>query len=707
LPAVRWLTIPATNCGNGGGCKSVHENTTLSARGLHRFREAVGQAPFRGTLIDNCAAAPMGKGHGNRGLPFDINTACYLKPAVAAYHQPHVRKIVIMAGVKTLKSFFVEMAAAHYLCHAPGDTGIFFGTAETADDVSTTRILSYFDGIESYKAKKATIIGQWDYTMSAVKFPDKTFWLKPANLANAQQKNLGFVGVQDAFVCGNNGMIDQLIERTTQYADDKKIVIESQGGETGFDFDRHYADTDQGELGVICPHCRRNHVFNWKVFDEGHMKRPEDFVPTPPLIIPSLDHNAWVEHHRPLLLGKTAGFQRGDDELIKFADGSYNEAAILRETHFECYHCGGVWRDDGEFGPTRIALDESSHYVSANPQALPENVGFNFPQWINRRLPWGKIMLEKLKRQKIAKESGNYEPLKQWFQKFAGRTWDNQYQFRKEISISPGSYDPNQVMPDEESRDMAVDCQQDQDHMDRTGNSVTGWFWYVARVYDRAGNSRQLARGYCKSWEEWQAVQKHWKIPNDRVVIDIDQWPTQIYQKAAESREVIKIEKPMPPFFLREKTVTWYLLAAENKIPNFKHKDGQPRPWSPEQPVPVPLFDAQGRRRTIMLKKIRFNKKTFQLQLDAIRSGAPGMPKFEFLDRAHLLKPDGTPDTLTQEMETGNRTYDKQMNAQYYDPVKDKYEELRPDDHYSWCEQALLVRQAMDGKFGHLTVFGG
>ena len=44
----------------------------LSARGLKKFSESVKQPPFRGTMVENRAGAPMGKGHGNNGQPFDI-----------------------------------------------------------------------------------------------------------------------------------------------------------------------------------------------------------------------------------------------------------------------------------------------------------------------------------------------------------------------------------------------------------------------------------------------------------------------------------------------------------------------------------------------------------------------------------------------------------------------------------------------------------
>ena len=432
----------------------------------------------------------MGKGHKNDGQPFDIETACYLKPLVEAYHRPGVRKIVIKAGVKTLKSFFVELAAAHYLCHSVGDVTIYFGTGEMADDQSTTRILNYFEGIESYNEKLKTIIGQWDTTMSAIKFPDKTFRIKPANLGNTQGVNLGFVGVCDAFVTGATGMIDQAIERTTQYADDKKIVIESQGGENGFDFDRHYDDTDQGELFVICPCCRSPHIFNWKAFDEMSMTRPDDFVPVAPMVVPSLDHAAWLIYHQPLMKNKVAGFRRGPDELIKFGNGDYNESAILRETHFECFHCGGIWRDDGEFGTTRMVLDQSSHYVPARKDALPENVGFNIPQWINRRLPWGKIMLEKLKRQKLFQTRGNVEPLKQWWQKFAGRTWDGAEMQNRRIRRQD-AYDVALAKHDAWRLCMIVDNQLD---------LMTQWVMVLA--VKKNGNVKQLWRGALHGLDE-------------------------------------------------------------------------------------------------------------------------------------------------------------------------------------------------------------
>ena len=684
---------------------------------VKRAFASVGRS-FFGGAVDNRESAPMGKGHNNDGKPFDLATACYLRPIFDEYDRAvrnHAKlELVMKAGVKTMKSFVLETTACDHVCNRIGDVAIFFGTGDLADTVSTTRIMDDFMGIPRFKKKLSTISNaegraRHQITNGAVKFPDKTLFLIPANLSETQQKNLGFVGLQDAFLTADTGMIAQIISRTTQYPD-AIIVIESQGGEEHFDFDDRYEKTNQGELHVVCPICGKPHVFNWKAFDESSMTRGEDFIPTPPLSIPSLDRPAWIETNRPIMLAegrKVAGFQRGQDEQIKNKDGSYNEKAIIEQTHFRCFHCDGIWHDDGEFGPTRIALDKSSHYVAANSSAPPGKVGFNFPQWINRRLAWGTMMVEKLNAHRNASEFGNYEPLKIWWQKTAARTWSQQIITAKQRSVTVGSYDPEQLkelIANAHSVNMAVDCQEDGDHKEKTGVSITGWFWFVVRVYDKEGNSKQLSRGYCRSWGAWMAVQKKWGIPNDRVMIDCIFDPMGVRNKAIECRSEIVPVTPHPIFKLAPQVTTWNLLQAITRQNNFKHKDGKERAWSEEMRDGGYVIDEKtGRPKWITVPKIMFNKNPIRLQVDALYSSAPGMVKFEVLSRDHLRLPDGSPDLVTMKEESGKRTYENQMSAQQYNMEKHKYDELHPDDHYYWCEQALVVRAGMDGLLGMAT----
>src|ERR1017187_1719052 len=73
------------------------------------FYERLAQPRFRGGALDNLENAPMGKGHGNDGKPFDIETACCMKPKFAEYDKARRNgtrlKIVDLSGVKTIKSF--------------------------------------------------------------------------------------------------------------------------------------------------------------------------------------------------------------------------------------------------------------------------------------------------------------------------------------------------------------------------------------------------------------------------------------------------------------------------------------------------------------------------------------------------------------------------------------------------------------------------
>ncbi len=457
---------------------------------------------FRGSVLTFVKDAPMGKGHGNDGKPFDIETACYLKPIFAEYDRAKANNtrllMCVLAAVKTLKSFCGEVMAADHVCNCAGDFAILFATEKVSDVGSTTRIVEYLRGIPLFAKKMETISNRFGDSKGALKFPDKTLFIIAANLTNLQQKNLGGLIFQDAFLSEASGMIAEMIARTTQYQKEAFIYLESQGGEKGYDFDEKYLETNQGELHTLCPHCRRNHIFNWKAFDAEAMRRPDSFMPTPPVIIPSLDHADWIAHHRPLMLAENqriAGFQRGDEALIKRKDGSQIDSAILTQTHFRCFYCDGIWRDDGEFGPTRIALDRSSNYVSANPNALPENVGFNFPQWINRRIPWGSLMLEKLNSQRINKERANVELLKKWWQKVAARTWnedilkDNRIRYQDAYDVALAKHDAWRLF-------MIVDNQLD---------LMTQWV--VVWACKKNGVLRQLWRGSLHGLAEVRAKQ--------------------------------------------------------------------------------------------------------------------------------------------------------------------------------------------------------
>jgi hypothetical protein len=616
----------------------------------------------------------MGKGHGNNNEPFDIETACYLKPIFAAYDQARRNRqrlfLVVFAGVKTMKSFAQEVCAADHVCNARGDAALFFFSGETADTGSTTRIMDYFKVIPRFAARLEQLRSRFDDTMGAVKFPDKTLFLLAANMGNTQQKNLAFVGLQDAFLTGTTGMIKEMEARTTQYAKECIIFLESQGGEKGDDFDMAYGRTDQRELYVKCPACERAHVFNWKAFDEQEMTRGDGFEAVLPkarvkeiedrslkfglgehrtsnegegnfeqkvtegenestvhspqstvgqgagsVDVPSTADDGAARQHRPTdddlrnpfsavnhAIGfeigfaerelsealkkperRVAGFKRGDriDALkldSKISEkGEINEAAVLKHTCFECFHCGSIWRDDGEFGPTRIALDRSAHYVAQRPDALACNVGFNIPQWINRRIGWGEIMLEKLQAHQTLSEFGNIAHLQKWWQKRAARAWSTDINVKAPEKLGATIYeiDPKVKLPGELVRIAGCDFQLNGTHLpyqawaigDGRRPRLLHWEW-VKPV--QVGLPDDQAREFCK--KRVRELNKQWGIEQQNFMIDAAHRPDLVREWAAEDAVFARIRLGSR---LTNKWVSYGLLIGDDRASYKWHHPGR------------------------------------------------------------------------------------------------------------------------------------
>ena len=630
---------------------------------------------------------------------------------------PTTRRMGLCAANQVGKTRIGELIMMFKMVHQPADMILYDITDIKSRDRMHNRTGDLFsanpDLGEAFRIAREK--NRHDISTQDIKLPGMILRARPLNETWTQSFPTRYGMVSDcALDSKEHGQLRRLFVRSTQFRDNEFWFLESQGGLLNNElpddnWTEFMATTNDQKLYVRCQFCGTRQRFIW-----SH-DRTVDTLLVPPLAIPSLDHQAWLDHHRPILTSRDrakAGFKHGDG-IARQDDDTLNEREILRTTHYECLHCGSRWDDTPEMRQAldrQAGLDES--WTASRPNALPGYLGYSLPIWINPKkdIKWGDVMLI-FKRAIIARKQGNWLPLQEFYTKYAGEHWDSVRNTERTIKVSPGSYDPVQLIENESDRDMAVDCQEDKEHKERTGVSITGWFWYVARIYDKSGNSKQLARGFVKSVEDWIAVQKHWKIPNDRVVIDVRQWPDQVKMLAAKHREERARTVPHEIYGMQPQIITWKLYLTENNRKPFNHRDGKPRHWSPEISDSIPVQLENGKFIKVPLKVTRFNKLPIMQQLDAIRSGGPGMPKFEVLSRAHLRLPNGEPDLLTLgELkagfgETGFRVYEEQMNAQRYDSITGKYEEVRPDDHYSWAEQALLVRKGQDGFYGLSGVF--
>lgn len=663
--------------------------------GMQKVIESAGKKIFRGGIAENCKRFRF-HGDGYKAMPAEQNGQFWLESArqiagpLNALIDTNVRITHVIGATQVLKSMSGDCWTPYVLEHWRLPMLILFEDQDKADLFCSMRLMDTIKKhpelskllAESSKESRFNVTGTW------IKFPGASLLVAGMNEGNVSTISWPVIWVSEAWQHGTDGLLFKAFKRADRYAATCKILNESQASLVGTDLHTATKTAYQVPLTWRCPACDGEQTWEYRHWS---FKRPDDFAPRSQKLISTIIIDGKPATVETLPKAGSYGGMKWNEPDIGSTITIEQKAA---SAYWECIWCGHHIQDTPDVRNAICRTYSQDYKVTENGVTrTPKEVCFTIPfeaAWDNR---FEKTVAHFLTA-KDSKSSGYSKPMEDWFLAERALFFDPLLE-HKETSVSIGSYDPNEVMPDEHSRNMGVDCQQDQDIMDRTGKSVTGWFWYVIRAIDKFGNTKQLDRGFAKSWDEWRSVQSRWKVPNDRVCIDIGQWGTQIQSMAADQREIIRIEKPLPPFYLREKVVTWYLFDAEKLRKNFTHADGVQRPWSPPQQIPVPLIDSEGKSRRILLKKIRFDRDTFNLQLDAIRSGAPGMPKFDCLSREFLSD-------RTKEIETGDRTYSRQMDARYYVPEKKKYEELRADDHYQWCEIAILVRMAMDGLVGHV-----
>ena len=633
-------------------------------------------------LCKNCRANGI-----RRCRHFEIETARQLIGPFQAIRDDNVRTVMVLKATQTLGSLVWDLALHWFIVHSVYQTMIVYLDADDkAQSYCDKRLMPTLKNNPDIQPFIPTGVDRHDATKTDIKFTNgKIIRICGLNESNASSLTWQVVVIDEGWLHFSDGLMQKAIDRAKQ-VENRKIIIIGQAGEADEDQDKIWKSLNKRvPLTFACPVCNGRQEFSFT------KARPEDFKPI------------FREGFEP----PKAGTYYGLTVPQKFSEITDIKAAA-KEAYYECLHCGHHIADTKENRAAMMATYEQDWKQNG---IVPPNyeVGFWNPDPASVTLPFAQTMTAYIKAKKEEKEFGRKQGIKDFYQNRWATAWNVDLIERRDTLVSPGSYDPAQLqelIANAHSINMTVDCQEDGDHKQKTGASITGWFWVVVRVWGKDSKSKQIARFYCKSWAAWIAVQKHWNIPNDRVMIDCLFDPVGVRNKAVEQRQLVKLDKPHPIFKTMEKVVTWKLLQAVTRQNNWKHKDGKERPWSEEQRDGGYIVNQKtGRPEWITVPKILFNKNPIRQQVDALYTRSPGLPDFEYLERAHLKLPDGTPDTLTLNEETGKRTYQSQMAAQSYNIEKHKYVEDSPDDHYYWCEQAQVVRAGMDGLLGLDAVF--
>ena len=695
---------------------------TVEARTHARVRAACWRGitrSFRGEIYEDDSEIGMTQDDGRGNKPFDITTAYYLKKPLEDSNRDSTRLQVMTAANQIGKSLWCEMVAKHKIKHDPANLVLYDQIIEGSRDHMKTRFMPFLESIPviGEMIRQIRENNRFDVTTDDIMLPGMILRGRPLNEQGTQRITARYIFVHDACLSERNGQLFRVRKRFTQFLGRELFCVESQGGvvieDQADDFTTLSKETDDADLWIRCPYCDRPQNFTLKGWQK---KRGDDFVPTPPLAIPSLDHAAWIEHHRELFLrpeNRVAGFRRGDERTAKMPDGSKNENQILQATCYICPDCGSVCEDTPD---VRRKIDLSSHYVATNPTAPPGKYGYRIPAWICQRIPWGLLMLEKVQADE-AHVSGNDLYLQDWETKRAAATYDPKLHLAKVLSVTASMLDPQKMIPDEAFRDLNVDCQKDQQLSAMKGEDMTGHFWVTAWATDIRGNDVQLWRGYCTSWNEWISKYKELGIPTKNVTIDSAFKPDEVKAMAARHAEIVCEACGQPHAEGKPKCAcgagaiyaTWTMMRGDDAH-SFKWDDGVNREYQELPPEVATLYDAEGKQKTIMVNVVRWSNFRIKSILNAQRTKMPGMPTMTVLPNNSPLLSDRTR-AMEATLVNGSElrfSWDGQLNSEVLGEDRTgrrpKWVPIHKENHYKDCTCMHVITKLRAGLSGRMEV---
>lgn len=675
-------------------------NPTHAQTMLMACREAVAQKPFRGSIVENARRFRL-VGAAYKSMPpeqdgyFSIESARQLTGPLLALGDDQVREVGIIGATQVLKSVAGNVWLPYVMEHDPGDALVLFENDDKGQDFAARRLMTTIRAHPTISARLENETNtRHDVTRTKIISASMSLLVGGLNDSNVSTFSYRYIWVSESWQHHDDGMLMKAIKRADRYRDTCKILIESQAGMAGGDLHRWASGGYVVPLTWECPYCDGRQ--SWECTNEFGTQRPADFVPRPRKPVTSVvigGQLALIESPLPEP-GSYAGMKFDPPE--KMVDGVVRALTIeerARSAWWECYHCGSRIEDRPEIRKHLATTYRQDYRRTVNGITFsPRQVVFYLP----KESAWNNTFEDSVKSYlvaKAAKESGNTQPFQDWMMSERARFYDPRDD-KVFIPAVTATIDPNVAIPNERFRSMLVDCQKDIEASEREGKDRTGHFWWTAEAVDIAGNTYQLGRGYATSWREWIEKYKALKIPTENVLVDGRFLPDEVREQAALNREMKTV---IDRGQRRTVLMTWRMLggSARNR---WLHPDGVARIYSPSEPKPVSVRVSNGQWLNLTVPWIEWSNFHVTNQLQMLRSGSPGKPKFVALPAESELL---SPITRAKEKEK-DFSYEDQMNSQILgeERKKPKWVDLHKQQHYADCAKMGVVIKLMAGLLG-------
>ena len=420
-----------------------------------------------------------------RSPNFDIDSTPWLREPMLWIADDENKEVVVMAPVGSGKTTMLEGLLPWIIAEEPGPTLI---TMQTDDDARAWVDTRFHPSLKT-NDKVAPLLPsgkqRGNFRKGEILFSHMPLHIGGANLANLQSKSIRWVYGDEVWIW-KDGMLEEARRRTHDRWN-SRVVLVSQGGVEGDQFDGAFQDALIHDFCFKCPKCKSRQSYQWK-----HVK---------------------FEH-------------------IKTEAEEWDWDAISKTVHYECANvdCKAQFKDKAE---VRRKLSNSGEYVSRRNNAKPGRVAATYPAMAVWWIPWRKLVHEWITAQDARKRM-NMAPLRQFIQKRLAQSW---VEPSETVSLKGAEeayrlkeYFNGEKWEDENFRFLTIDVQQDH-------------FWALVRAWSIEGKSRLLYEGKIETWEALRMLRERMKVPNRCVFVDRGYRPDTV---ALECRKSVTAGDPNP-----------------------------------------------------------------------------------------------------------------------------------------------------------------
>jgi hypothetical protein len=393
--------------------------------------------------------------------PFDVSLSRQFIAPFDALQNDRVREVNVLAPVRDGKTLIADVWLPWLVVNAPGPFRWVFQDEKAAEDQEEHRckpILRNVPGLGHFipdRGRLAEIAGM----VVAIDGPA---------LGNLQSRGYRYMVCDEPWLW-DEGRIEEAKARQKDFRklQNNKLLVISQGGEAGGDWDRQFRSGVIHEWQVQCQGCGKYIQPIWTGF-RG-------------------DGSRWG--------------MCWDEK--KDAQGFWDIPKAVPTARFSCVHCGFVHVDTPRL---KTNWNLTGKAIAEDTDKSDSKLSFHWPAIISYSFhELVELFLNAMNQLK----SGNPTALIQFFQKQMAEMANEQTVFQDHRHVATASYEINSDWADESGRAMTVDCQEE------------GKFYGVIRAISKTTRqARRLWRGWLYSEADIEKKREEFKVEPINVLID-------------------------------------------------------------------------------------------------------------------------------------------------------------------------------------------